>query len=149
MRRSYDDDDYRSKNMSTHDYHDHISRLARMPSAVTTDVPRYGLAPRFYHTPKNVTSHETVETKQEDHHNNNNNNNKQNKKQHQQPQFEEKAEIFEYDNSSTTNDEDVKSTNTVNNQVSEESSINDVASSYIQQKRKAFELCKWKTFSVR
>ncbi|PON72290.1 hypothetical protein PanWU01x14_066810 [Parasponia andersonii] len=146
MRRSYDDDDYRSKNMSSHDYHDHISRLARMPSAVTTDVPRYGLAPRFYHTPKKVTSHETEETKQEDHHNNNN---KQNKKQHQHPQFEEKVEIFEYHNSSTTNDEDVKSTNTVNNQVSEESSINDVASSYIQQKRKAFELYKWKTFSVR
>lgn len=146
MRRSYDDDDYRSKNMSSHDYHDHISRLARMPSAVTTDVPRYGLAPRFFHTPKIVSSYETEETKEQDHHNNNNNN-KEHKKKHQHPQFEEKVEVFEYDNSSTN--EDVKSTNTVNSQVREENSINDEANSFIEQKRKAFQLYKWKTLSGR
>uniref|UniRef100_A0A803QXN1 Uncharacterized protein n=1 Tax=Cannabis sativa TaxID=3483 RepID=A0A803QXN1_CANSA len=160
MWRSYDDDDdnyYKSKNMSSsssssQDYHDHVLNLARMQSTnISTNVPRYGLvSPRFFHAPKAVGSRATSEDIREEEYYQNSTN-KQQKKKQQHPQFEDKVEIIGYSSNSGVTDENVRkstSNSGMKTNGSEASSINDEANRYIQQKRKAFDLFKWKASFV-
>lgn len=132
--------------MSSSDYYDYLSRLMRTPSAVTTDVPRYGNAPMFFRNSRMTTGNtrEADRDRKED----DQNKSHTTKKQQHTPHFQEKVEVFEYDQQSGAGDGNyVMNGNSVNSQVCDDD-VNAIANSFIQQKRKGFELCKWKTFKA-
>ncbi|GFZ17374.1 Kynurenine 3-monooxygenase [Actinidia chinensis var. chinensis] len=107
---------------TSHDYHSHISRVARMPS-VLTDVPQY---PNVHMIFNNKVATKPEDVAQQKHHD------PPQATTHKKVQFVETTGI---DKSRTTTRETAC-----------EKTIDEEADGFIQQRRKNFELCKWATY---
>ncbi|KAI6682809.1 hypothetical protein NL676_028722 [Syzygium grande] len=111
---------------SSQEYHEHISRLARMPS-VHPNVPQY---PNVHTVFNSKVIREEESESQHNHHQRNHN--------HRSPQFQETVEVIEF------KEERVEPYGDERVEVFEE--VVDVKTdSFIQQKHRGFQPCKWNT----
>ncbi|KDP31027.1 hypothetical protein JCGZ_11403 [Jatropha curcas] len=110
---------------TSHDYHVHVAKIERMPS-VLADVPRYPNVHRVFNN-KVVRDEEPEMIVQE----------RVDKptKPNKKVQLVEQEQMIVQDNSAGIHEV-------------VEKSIDAETDGYLQQKHKAFELCKWKTFKL-
>ncbi|XP_048136430.1 uncharacterized protein LOC125315454 isoform X1 [Rhodamnia argentea] len=114
---------------TSQDYHEHLSRVAKMPS-IHPNVPQYPNVHSAFHN--KVASEEENESHHNHHQHNHN---------RRSPQFQEKVEVMEF------KEERFEHNRGKDTDVFEE--VVDVkADDFIQQKHRRFELCKWNTFAA-
>jgi FMN phosphatase YigB (HAD superfamily) len=114
---------------TSYDYHAHIHRMERIPTRLP-EIPQY---PNVHKAFNNKVAYE------EDH--GGSDHYKHHHEDQNPVQFQEKIEVIEYERV----DEEAGGKNRSGGKVYEfEESVNVEADAYIKQKRKGFELCKWK-----
>ncbi|KAK1565815.1 hypothetical protein Q3G72_035619 [Acer saccharum] len=131
QRRSYDyapRQEYGWGTTTSHDYHSHIANIERMPSALN-ETPHYPSVHKVFKN-KYTYGEESNETQQEQPQK------KTSPKSLKKVQMSEHVEIVDSGNG---NDK---------SEVQETKGVDDLADGFIKQKRKGFELCKWKTFRL-
>ncbi|KAF8037059.1 hypothetical protein BT93_B0086 [Corymbia citriodora subsp. variegata] len=111
---------------TSQDYHEHVSRIARMPS-IHPNVPQY---PNVYPAFNNRV---TCEGERESHHNHH-----QHNPQHRSPHFQEKVEVIEFQ-------EERVGRNKVDEVETVEEVVDVRSDGFIEQKHRGFGLCKWNT----
>ncbi|EOY20890.1 Uncharacterized protein TCM_012229 [Theobroma cacao] len=112
---------------TSQDYRAHLARMERQPTMIP-GASQYPTVHKAFNN-KYSSEEEVVEFKEEHH------------QKQRSPKSEKKVQIVEHV-------ETIEETTDGNYEVHEETTVDVEAGGYIQQKHKAFELCKWKTFKV-
>ncbi|GLT53786.1 hypothetical protein SLA2020_270350 [Shorea laevis] len=120
---------------SSYDYHSHIHRMERVPTMLP-EIPQY---PNVHKAFNNKVSYEEEYRGESDYKHGHN------KHQTAPVRFQEKVEVIEYERADEQFEAGGKNVGSC--EVYEES-VDVEADSFIKQKHKGLELCKWKTFKA-